>query len=54
MIHFVRDWDLLLLEVILIDPSRVAHGTDLSMAPKSLAEKCAEKLEYAMQNAAVK
>lgn len=48
MIHFVKEWDLLLLEAILIDPSETAHGTDLLTVPRSLAEKCAEKLESAL------
>lgn len=48
MIHFVKERDLLLLEVILIDPSKITHGTDLSTVPRSLAEKCADKLASAM------
>lgn len=48
MIHFVKEQDLLLLEAILIDPSKIAHGRDLLTVPRSLAEKCAEKLESAM------
>lgn len=48
MIHFVKEWDLLLLEAILIDPSKIAHGRDLLALPRSSAEKCAEKLESAM------
>lgn len=48
MIRSLKEWDLLLLEAILIDPSKIAHGTDLLTLPRSSAEKCAEKLESAM------
>lgn len=39
MIHSVKEWDLLLLETILIDPSKIIHGTDLLMVPKILSWK---------------
>lgn len=47
MIHFVKEQDLLLLGAILIDPSKIIHGTDLLTVPKSSAEICVEKLEPA-------
>lgn len=47
MIHFVKEQDLLLLEAILIDPSKIIHGTDLLTVPRSSAEIYVENLESA-------
>lgn len=47
MIHFVKEQDLLLLEAILIDPSKIVHETDLLTVPRSSAEIYVENLESA-------